>query len=154
ATPMVIPAIPDNGTVVSFTQPVGTNNLNGTFIPPSNASDNMQLLTSVSKANAASAEDRQHGFDAMLKIENPNFHSPNTIDCASCPVPEVARVLNSPLWGLSPQGNPFAFTPPASVPQADLALSAPVTPGKPSKNFHAFSYRGTEARINQRVVNE
>ena len=134
--------------------PVSLNNLNGSFIPAPTAQDDIQTLTSVSKAKAASVGGRQTAFDAMLRIENPNFHSPNTIDCASCHVSEVARVINSPLWGLTAQGNSFSFTPPSSIPAADLALTAPVKPGTSNKNLHAFSYQATEPRINQRVVNE
>jgi len=108
----------------------------------------------VQDGSAATPQARQDAFDAMLRIENPNFHSANTIDCASCHVSEVARVINSPFWGLTSLGDRFSFTPPSSISQTDFALTAPVIPGQSNKNFHAFSYKDTEARINQRVVNE
>jgi hypothetical protein len=154
AKEMTIPTIPNAGTVVSIIEPVTLNNFNGTFTPSPTTQDDIQVLTSVARGSAASAADRQAAFDAMLRIENPNFHSPNTIDCASCHVSEVARVNNAPLWGLTAEGDAFSFARPASVPAADLALTAPVEPGRSNKNFHAFSYKGLEPRINQRVVNE
>ena len=42
---------------------------------------------------------------------------------------------------------------PASIPSADFVQTAPVVQAT-NGDFHAFSYKGTEARINQRVVNE
>ena len=154
AKDMVIPGTPNSGTVVSFTEPVAGNGFNGSFVPSPTAADDIEALTSVSRGNTATAAQRQNTFEAMLRIENPNFHSPNTIDCASCHVSEVARVINAPTWGLEAEGNAFAFVAPASVPAADVALTAPVKPGISQKNFHAFSYRADEPRINQRVVNE
>jgi hypothetical protein len=114
----------------------------------------MQLLANMFSSRQATAQAQQMAFQSLLRIENPNFNSPNTIDCASCHVAEVARVLNGAALGLSANGNPNAFVAPATIPFVDLTVTAPVVPGPLSLDFHAFSYKGNQTRINQRVINE
>ncbi len=152
--PMVIPTLPNNSTTVEFVSPLGGNTLGGTFVPGTTSSDNMDLLALFADAEKATTHARQSAFDAVLRIENPNFNSPNTIDCASCHVSAVARMLNGAALGLSATGDPNAFVAPASIPSADLAATAPPIPGADSRDFHMFSYKGTQPLIMQRVINE
>ncbi len=82
-TKMVIPTLPSKSTNDEFFIGFGAG-FNGGFIPSTTASDDMQVLGNTAAAAKASAKDAQDAFDAALRIQNPDFHSPNTIDCASC----------------------------------------------------------------------
>ncbi|HUJ59950.1 MAG TPA: hypothetical protein VLX92_15705 [Kofleriaceae bacterium] len=116
--------------------------------------DKIDVLASVDKAMAASPSARQDAYDAALRIENPNEQSPTTIDCASCHLAEPARrLVGEPLFSLSSAGDPNAFTS-STVPAADLVTTTPLVGADTVLDIHAFSYRGTSAMIDQRVVNE
>jgi hypothetical protein len=154
STPMVIPTLPDASKTGSFVAPLATETLMGTFTPVTTSKDNMSLLANFAGAKQATAAAVQSAFDSALRIENPNYHSPNTIDCASCHVSAVARIINGSALGLSAMGNANAFVAPTSVPAADLAITAPPVAGPPSHNFHMFSYKGTTPLIMPRVINE
>jgi hypothetical protein len=154
STPMVIPTLPDNATTVLFTAPLASDTLAGSFNPATTSTDDITLLARFAAAQQATKEAQQSAFDAALRIENPTLNSPNTIDCASCHVAGVARSLNSGPLGLSTTGNSNAFVAPSAIPPADLAETAAPTPGIPSRNFHAFSYKGDQPLIMQRVINE
>ena len=154
STPMVIPTLPKDSTTVEFVAPVALDTLSGSFEPSTTSSDNMDLLAAFSDAEQATKKAQKSAFDAALRIENPKFNSPNTIDCASCHVSAVARVLNGSALGLSATGDLNAFVAPASIPAADLAATAPPIPGPLSRDFHMFSYKGNQPLIMQRVINE
>lgn len=144
ATMMVIPTLPQPGMEVSLD--VTSDPLATRFGPETTAADDISLLANFTQAQAATVAQRQAAFDAALRIENPNHHSPNTIDCGSCHMAEPARVLVGEQLGLSAAGNPNAFVTDRSSTQligADGGM-----------NIHAFSYRGSEPMINQRVMNE
>lgn len=100
---------------------------------------------------------RQAAFDSALRIENPNFHSPNTIDCASCHTAEIARQLvGQDFFKLSTTGDANAFVPNSKyVTKGDVtAKYLALQPNGLAVNLHAFSYDGTAPMIIQRVINE
>lgn len=154
-TPIAIPTLGAGTTQVSVN--VTAAPLDSTFVPETTAPDNLDLLASASRAMTATPQARQAAYDAALRIENPNRHSADTIDCASCHMAAPARALvGEPLFGLAPTGNANAFVADPGIPAADLAGSTAglVDPADAGINIHAFSYRFATPMINQRVINE
>jgi hypothetical protein len=150
-TPIVIPALPSGSTSVNFD--ARTDPLIGVFLPPTISSDDMQTMANATLFDAASAAARASAFDAALRIENPNFNSPNTIDCASCHLARPSRDFVATKLGFSAADNPNAFTAdPRFVPSADMALTT--SNDGTAVNVHAFSYLGDQPTINTRVINE
>jgi hypothetical protein len=153
ATPMVIPTLPGSATRVNFfagfAQPIA-----GGLSPQTTSKDDVSVLVNLDAANKASADARQAAFDAALRIENPNFNSPNTIDCASCHVAQQARVLmGEGKFKLSADGDANAFLADKKLPAKDFEQTTPID-RQPSFNVHMISYKGSALQINQRVINE
>ncbi|MGE5182792.1 MAG: hypothetical protein ACM31C_12045 [Acidobacteriota bacterium] len=144
-----LPAQTTDETVAASSVPLDAN-----LDPATASSDSIALLASTNAASTASAEQRQAAFDAALRIENPSFHSPDTIDCASCHMAEPARDLVGAQLGLAADGNPNAFVADPSLDPSDLRSTTHVLAADGSLNIHAFSYRGKEPMINARVIHE
>ncbi len=87
---------------------------------------------------------------AIYRIENPDFHSPETMDCVSCHVAQAARGFALNRFGQ------LAF--PESVHALAYKSNFDLTNVSPSAwfttNLHAFSYFQEEPSISQRVINE
>jgi len=152
---MVIPTLPDHGTGDSFFGGFAQD-LAGGFNPPSTAApkDNMQLLGNLEKAKAASKADQQAAFDAALRILNPNMHSPDTIDCASCHIAGPAIVLTGDKLGLSTTGNANLYARDTKwIGASDMKQTTPINQDT-NRNFHAFSYRDDHPMVAVRVINE
>jgi hypothetical protein len=146
--PMNIPTLQGGVTMEKFSV-AGTDPLRGTFEEGTTSADNMNPLGNVDSAKAAGPADLQKAYTAALKIENPNVHSPNTIDCASCHVAQAARQLvgeADPFHLSDTEGAAFRGAPPSTTPVVNDSLKA--------LNIHAFSYRDAHAMINQRIINE
>ncbi len=153
ATPMVIPTLPDETTSVTFFAGFGAD-LTGSFTPATTSKDDVALLANIGKARQATEAARNAAFDAALRVENPDKHSPDTIDCASCHVAGPARVLAAAIFGWSDRGNPNSFVPDARyVDPSDMKQTTPVNE-ETNRNFHAFSYRDAHPMVAMRVVNE
>jgi hypothetical protein len=159
-TPMPIPTLPNgtalpNGTTSeSFFAGFGSN-LEGQFTPSTGAIDNMQLLANLDLATAATPSALKAAFDAALRIENPGFHSPDTIDCASCHTSGLARATVGVKLGLDATGDPNLFTMSSPfVPAGDLKQTTRLDPGSNTPDIHVFSYKDTNATIAPRVINE
>jgi len=121
--------------------------LAGTTSTPGSSGDDIRLLINSASANLSSDAARRAAFGAALRIENPDKHTPDTVDCLSCHVAMAARSLGETQYGLSAVGNPDRFTS-----SRDLRFTPPSEPSL--ENLHALSYLGTELGINQRTVNE
>ena len=125
-----------------------------TFDPPSASTDDIAVLSQVEQASSWSAPEREAKLTALLRIENPHVHSPNTIDCASChAATPIQKLVVESMLGWSRAGLP------AFEPNSELFDSAELEPSydgdtKPIMNVHAFSYFGAGLAISQRVVNE
>jgi hypothetical protein len=133
---------------------MGTMPLHSYIQPATGSPDDMHVLADYPSAQQVSVADLQSAYDAALRIENPGFHSPNTIDCASCHLAQPARQLvGEKYFGLSPAGNANAFVADPFIPPADTVSVTSVLDGD-GLNLHAFSYRDGEPMINQRVINE
>ena len=154
-SPMVIPTLSGKTTAVSFFAGFGAP-ISGGFTPETTSKDDVAVLVNVDNATKATAKARQAAFDASLRIDNPGFHSPNTMDCASCHVAESARVLMGVgKFEMSAVGNPNAF---AADPKFVSATSTKSTAGpakqKQGFNVHMLSYKFDSLSIGQRVINE
>jgi hypothetical protein len=153
STNMVIPTLPSKSTSVVFFAGFSQPDLAGNFTPATEAKDNMQLLASLEESKKSPA-DAKNAFDAALRIQNPNMHSPDTIDCASCHVAGPAVVLTGQKLGLSAAKNTNAFSPDAKfVSAAAMKQTTPIG-NDTSRNFHAFSYRNGNPMVSMRVINE
>jgi len=152
-TEMVIPTLPDSTTAVSFFQGFASP-MQGGFMPETKSSDSIVVLANAEKARAASATTRKKAYDAALRIENPGFHSPNTIDCASCHLGQAARLLiGDDVLGLTAVGNPNLFQrDPKYVSLRSMKQTTSVR--DQPLNVHMLSYRNDELMIGQRVINE
>jgi hypothetical protein len=152
ATPMIIPTLGSDDTEVNF-ETMATDPLIATLSPPTTSTDDLHLLANATQARQATTHEQQAALDAALRIENPNFHSPNNIDCSSCHTAQAGRQLVAEnVLGLTVAGNPNAFVADPSIPSGDAVTTTMVN--NPMLNLHAFSYRNTSPMINQRVVNE
>ncbi|MBX3231035.1 MAG: hypothetical protein KIT84_36860 [Labilithrix sp.] len=158
ATRMPIPNIP-GAEMVAFFAGFRPGELSGEppFTPAvkdAKAEDNMQLLGNGTWASRASvkAEDRQRAIDAAVRIENPTLHSPDTVDCASCHAAEPARrLVGEKKLKLTASRDAAFVADDLFVPAAETALTSA---GAPGINVHMFSYKGTDAGVHQRTVNE
>jgi hypothetical protein len=125
------------------------------FLQTTTSDNVLPLLSSVVQDDTDAV--RQAAFDSALRIENPNFHSPNTIDCASCHTAEIARQLvGEDFFKLSATGDANAFVPNSKyVTKGDVSAKyLALQPNGLAVNLHAFSYDGTAPMIIQRVINE
>lgn len=126
-----------------------------TFMSTTTKDDVQPLLKATSQEDTAAA--RQKAFDSALRIENPDLHSPNTVDCVSCHTAEIARQLvGQDFFHLDAAGNANGF-----VPDPNVVTTRDVKPAYLAKqphglavNVHAFSYDGQEPMVIQRVINE
>lgn len=153
-TAMEIPTLPAGTTSETYFAGFSAH-LGGDFSPATTSPDDMQLLGNYAKAKDAAKADQQAALDAAFAIQNPDKHSPNTIDCASCHVAGPGAVLTAGKdLGLSLANNKNAFAPdPSWIPAANLAQVTPPSL-EHGLNLHNFSYRGDELMISQRVINE
>lgn len=82
-------------------------------------------------------------YEAALRIQNPNLHNAETVDCASCHLAEGARLVGEAVYGLT---SPLAFTHARSLAYRSERLSI--------TNLHAFGYLHRKVSIMQRTANE
>ncbi len=157
-TPLVIPTLPaGDDTHVAFFAGFTPGELDGdpAFVPASRApaADNMQSLGNRMTARAAGQAGRRASFAAMLRIEDPGVHTPNTIDCASChAVDPVRQLVGARHFAEEMSVVPGAFQPdPRWVPDADVAQLPRPDAGV---NVHMFSYKGTTPSIHRRTIHE
>ncbi len=125
------------------------------FVPASRAAtqDNMQSLGNRLTAAAATPDGRRHAFSALLRIENPTLHTPDTIDCASCHAVEpVRKLVGRKHFPEDLAAATGGFVPDARfVPERDMAEAAQAESGI---NVHMFSYKGTTPSVHRRTINE
>jgi hypothetical protein len=155
-SPVVIPTLPGDAGVTL--QGVGTESLapfRALFLPATTSTDNLTPLDDGDAGGLGEAA-REAAFDSLVRIENPAYDSPNTIDCASCHLATPTEMLVAePLFSLDDRMGSLAFQPDGeSVVPADMTPTfGSITP-IPLLNMHAFSYGFNGPAINQRVVNE
>jgi len=127
----------------------------GGFSAPTTTKDDLSVLVNVDKAKAASKTAAKAAFDSALKIQNPEFHSPNTIDCASCHVAESAqKLIGEDILKLSAIGNADLFVADAMYVSAKSASQTTNIRKQSGINVHMLSYKNDKLMIGARVVNE
>ncbi|NOU27191.1 MAG: hypothetical protein HOO96_04715 [Polyangiaceae bacterium] len=152
-TPMHIPTLPSgNDTAQTFFRGFGRDP-QGNASPATTSADNLMAFGDVDEATALTPAQRAAAYDALLRVEHPAKHSPDTIDCVSCHLATPgAKLVAEPKFGLSRAGNPNAFAPDGTFVRA--SEMTPSFDDAGSLNVHAFSYNGVRPGINQRTVNE
>lgn len=151
-----IPGLPPETVTESVNLGTAPEGLLSLTFPTPDTSDSVNSLL-VATCQASTDDVRKAAFDGALRIENPDFNTPNTIDCASCHTAQIGRqLIGQGFFKLSADGDANVFTPDASYVSAkDFASRYAATqPNGLSANLHAFSYDGTQPMIIQRVVNE
>jgi hypothetical protein len=148
----VIPTLPNKAVTGSFFAGFGAP-IAGGFTPETTSGDDVAVLVNITNAKKATKTAAQSAYDAALRIENPDYHSPNTIDCASCHVGQSARqLIGEDVLGLTDSGdNAFAANP-KFVSKANM--KATTSPRGQSFNVHMLSYKNSDLLIGQRVINE
>ncbi len=113
--------------------------------PESTSADDFSLFLYPAKVSAATLEARQAAYGALLRVENPERHSPATIDCVTCHIAPGTRAFAERELGFSAAGSPDAFA------------SGDEPPGKTvfgTQMLRAFGVFRSEPAIAQRTVNE
>jgi hypothetical protein len=155
STAMVVPTLPNKATGVEFFEGFAAQ-LAGGFTPETTSADDIALLVNFTNAQAATAKARKAAYDAALRIENPDFHNPNTIDCASCHMAQNARTLiGEDQLKLSSSGDANVFVAdPKFVSARSMKATTTVKGQTSGLNVHMLSYKNDALMIGQRVINE
>ena len=103
--------------------------------------------------NIRPTEDHNEIFESMAsiyRIENPDYHNPETMDCVSCHVAQAARNYTKERFGamvFKDIISSFAF-------KSKMDLQNVSESNWFTNNLHAFSYFGDQVAISQRSINE
>ena len=157
--PIKIPDLPEGDDQhVAFFAGFTPGQLEGdpSFVPASKAptADNIQSLGNRLTAKAATPATRSTAFTALLRLENPTIHSPDTTDCASCHAVEPIRKFVGAKHFATEMKASMAGTFERDsrwVPEADMVSIAQTDT---EVNVHMFSYRATFPSVHRRVINE
>ena len=120
--------------------------------PAPDGPDTFNLLMGES-ARISPIEDRseiKRGLVSILKIENPDFHSPNTMDCVSCHTAQATRTFA--LNRFYPAGLTTEMRAKQYRSKFNLANTSAVAGA--TNNLHSFGYFEGEPSISQRTINE
>lgn len=115
--------------------------------PESTNADDFSIFLFPDKASAATAAERDAAFAALLRVENPTRHTPNTIDCVSCHIAPGTRSHVEQTYAMTAAGSAEVF----------LSAAGSEPAGRTSfgtHNLRAFGIFGSEPAISQRAVNE
>ncbi len=125
----------------------GVSFVDASIAPASTSADDLSLLLDPEAAAAATSDAVGLAYAAALRIESPDHHTPETVDCASCHVAMSARSWAEVSYALSAEGRPDAYR------SEDGAIPAGATAYR-TNHLRAFGHFGTLPSISQRVVNE
>lgn len=110
----------------------------------------MDPSTSVDQVGPAVAFDRSShltaiapAFQSAIRVQNPNVHYSESIDCANCHLAEAAQRIGASEYGLVPN-EPFKSSRNLAYRRDELSV----------ENLHAFSYRGRAVSVMARTANE
>lgn len=145
-----------NTTVQGFSNTVSLDRpfwfLGGINPEPSESEDNLKILIADSRAIYPQQDEAaiKAAVRAAAKFENPDFHNPGTLDCASCHVAQPARawaMRQYPWFELDLIYNQDAF-----VSNRDLRNLSPMQPH--TNIVRAFGYFMNRPFVAQRTINE
>ncbi len=121
------------------------------FIPAPAGPDTFNELAATPLANQLSGEARRAQFDALMRTENPQRTTAETVACASCHFTMTVKRRVAWRFGLFDSVSADAFVAnPAVVTPADLKPTFTTS----EFSIHAFSYQSSIPMIVQRTVNE
>lgn len=124
---------------------------NGKMDPAPHGVDTFNLLIGNSMdITKADAPEVIESTMSAFRVENPNSHNTNTMDCVSCHTAQMARVWSVrqfPWLNLEPKGYQFKF-------QSKFNLSNNSPNQNNTKILRAFGYSGTDPAVSQRTINE
>lgn len=128
--------------------------VNGMISPlPEVNEDTLNLLTSDSKKIDLTKDEDQiiQEIWASQRIDNPNFHSPQTLDCVSCHVSQAARSFAEVKFeGLKQKWQEQDF----NYINSDFRLENTSPLKSHTMNIRAFGYFEDQPAISQRTINE
>jgi hypothetical protein len=113
------------------------------FIPPESDDQVLPLLAMPSTEPAPTAAELEQAFASAIRVQNPDIHDSESIDCANCHLAEGARFIGETVHTFVAP-NDFSHTRDLS----HLRTNDSVT------NLHAFSYLGKDPSIMRRTANE
>lgn len=151
-TPMVIPTLPLSAVRQELFSGFSTASVQGRFMPATTDPDDLTVVADTVNAGQLSPSARAAGFAAVVHVDHPARHSPNTIDCASCHFATPVSRIVGPMFSFVEAQHPDVFTADGTfVQQAELTPTFNAAVGF---DVHAFSYFAQTPAINQRTVNE
>ena len=112
---------------------------------PTTSPDNPSSLLSIFGAPRPPSEKERAAYAAVLRIQNPAKHTPETMGCAECHASQRMQSAAESVLGLRPAD--FAadhFTPVVTPPAERID----------AENFHACGYLGTNLSVSTRTANE
>jgi hypothetical protein len=124
------------------------------FNPAPVSPDGFNDLASTTNAASLSTAVRHAQFEGLVRTENPQRTTPETVACAACHFAMTAKKkIAEPQFGLLDTAANDRFV---LDPQLGLVVDLHPTFAVQGFEFnvHAFSYNGTDAAIVQRTVNE
>lgn len=137
--------------VAIFFEPESLLNLReyrgGITLLESNNKQWFRLLSDSAKyAETQSESDIREALTTAYKIENPKFHNPGTVDCASCHIAQTIR-----FWGNSHRPD-MMFS--EGYKNSEFNLTNTSNNPWMTNKFRAFGYFDRDVSISQRVINE
>jgi len=143
-TPIEIPLVSQLEQIFRNNDETGLTFEDAAAYPASPSEDDFTLFFSASGADAATDAQRRSAYAAAVRIENPLFHSPDTIDCATC---HAVRRHAERAYGLSGEGLEELFLHPTGLPLEGATIEQ-------TNELRAFGYLGNKPSVSQRTVNE
>ncbi len=145
--PFAIPTVDDDDQIFSNADDDGIDFEGAFALPDVRSSDDIRLLFDSKTALAASREAQLEAYGAALRIESPDFHTPDTIDCVSCHVAASAHAWAEDKLGIDPTTHESAYR----GRRGELVAGATV---RHTNRLRAFGYFASDVAISQRTANE
>ncbi len=144
-TPLKVPLL--SVTEQTFTNHdfAGETFVNAGTLPVSPSTADVKLLFDPSRFRAAPEAERNVAIDNAFRVENPDFETPESIDCATCHAVAPALHLAQMSTGASVSDRAYRR------PNGTTPTGATVTK---TNELRAFGYFGARPSISQRAVNE
>jgi hypothetical protein len=113
--------------------------------PPTKAADNPVALMAIMGPKRAASPAERAAFGAVLRIQNPNIHTPETMACVECHAAQRMQTAGETTLGLAPTEFGADYFP--------TTLKMP-TRTIDAENFHSCGYLGSNLAISTRTANE
>lgn len=145
--PFAIPTVDDDDQIFSNADDDGIDFEGAFALPDVRSSDDIRLLFDSKTALTASREAQLEAYGAALRIESPDFHNPDTIDCVSCHVAASAHAWAEDKLGIDPTTHESTYR----NRRGELVGGGTV---HRTNRLRAFGYFARDVAISQRTANE